>query len=123
MQISCGVHTEVPAEGAVSPNPAGIGRGVPQFGGALGMQSGGGASDARSRAYAVERAPEAFGVQRDGVYQGQERNTYRAGICWEEAKFRRPAFLGPWLLGVNGRQRRGCRASVYPRPGKGRPTP
>jgi len=36
----------------------------------------------------------AFGVQRDGVYQGQERDPYRAGVCWKAAEFRRPAFLG-----------------------------
>jgi hypothetical protein len=42
MQISCGVHPEVPSEGVVSSNPAGIGGGIPQFGGAVGMQGGGG---------------------------------------------------------------------------------
>jgi hypothetical protein len=37
MQIPCGVHTEVPAEGVVPGNPAGVRDGVPQFGGAVGM--------------------------------------------------------------------------------------
>ena len=32
MQIPCGVHPEVPAEGAESGNPAGVGGGIPQFG-------------------------------------------------------------------------------------------
>ena len=92
MQISCGVHTEVPAEGVVSSNPAGIGGSVPPFGGAVGMQSGGGASDARSRAYAVVGAAEVFGVQRDGVHQGQECDSYRTGVCVAAAEFRRPAY-------------------------------
>jgi hypothetical protein len=48
---------------------AGVGGGVPQFGGAVGVQSPSGASAARSRAYVVERAAEAFGVQRDGLHQ------------------------------------------------------
>jgi len=62
MQIPCGVHTEVPAEGVVSGNPAGVGDGVPWYGGAVGMQGGRGASDARSCAYFVGRAPEVFSV-------------------------------------------------------------
>ena len=82
-----------------------------------------GRSAARSRAHAVERAAEVFGVQRDGVYQREERDPYCAGVCRTAKELRRPAFLGAWLLGVNGRQERGCRASVYPRPGKGRQTP
>src|SRR5271169_2751882 len=122
MQISCGVHTEVPAEGAVSGNPAGIGGGVPQFGGAVGMQGGRGASDARSCAYALECATEVFGVQCDGVHQGEERDSYRTGLCGSAAEFRRPAFLGTRVLGIDGRQERGCRGSVYPEPGKSRQT-
>jgi len=55
------------AEGVVSGNPAGVGDSVPEFGGAVGMQGGGGASAARSCAYVVERATGAFGVQRVGV--------------------------------------------------------
>ena len=113
----------MPAEGVVSGNPAGVGGGVPQFGGAVGMQSGGGASDVRSCAYAVERAAEIFGVERDGLHQGEERDSYRAGICWATAEFCRPAFLGTGLLGINGRQERGSRASVHPRPRERRQTP
>jgi len=123
MQISCGVHPEMPAEGVVSSNPAGIGGSVPQFGGAVGMQSGGGASDARSRAHVVVGAAEVFGVQRDGVHQGKECDSYRAGVCGAAAKLRRPAFLGTRVLGIHGRQKRGCRAPVYPEPGKRRQTP
>jgi putative transposase len=45
------------------------------------------------------------------VYSGRRRNFYR------------PALLGAGILGVDRRQERGCRAGVYPEPGKGRPTP
>src|ERR1017187_479433 len=90
------------AEGVVSGNPAGVGEGIAQFGGAVGMQSGRGASDARSCAYAVERAAEVFGVQRDGVYLGEERDPYRAGVCWTAKEFCRPAFWarGYWVSTV-----------------------
>ena len=110
----------MPAEGIVSANPVGIGGGVAQFGGAVGMQSGGGAFDARSCAYTVECATEAFGVQRAGVHQREERDPYCAGVYGPAAELCGPAFLGARLLGVNGRQERGCRAPVYPRPGKRR---
>ena len=123
MQIACGVHPEVPAEGVVSGHPAGVGDGIPPFGGAVGMQSGRGAFDARSCAQAVERAAEVFGVERDGVHQREERDSDRAGVCRTAKELRRPAFLGTGLLGINGRQERGCRASVYPRLGERRQTP
>ena len=38
----------MPAEGVVSGHPAGVGDGVPQFGGAMGVQSGRGTSDVLS---------------------------------------------------------------------------
>src|SRR6185503_16043106 len=85
--------------------------------------AGRGALDARSRAYVVERAAEVFGVQRDGVYQGKKCHTHRASVCGTAKEFRWPAFLGAWLLGVNGRQERGCCAPVHPEPGKRRQTP
>ena len=111
------------AEGVVSGHPAGVGDSVPEFGGAVGMPGGRGASDARSCVQADERAAEVFGVYRDGVHQGKERDPYRAGVCGPTQEFCRPAFLGTRLLGSDGRQERGCRASVYPEPGKGRQTP
>jgi hypothetical protein len=36
MQRPHGVHSEVPPEGVVSGNPAGVGNGIPQYGGAVG---------------------------------------------------------------------------------------
>ena len=50
MQISCGVHTEMPAQSVVCAVAAGVGKGLSGLGRAEGKQSGGGASDARSRA-------------------------------------------------------------------------
>ena len=123
MQISWGIHPGVATEGVVSGHPAGVGDGVPEFGGAVGMPGGRGASDARSCAHALERAAEVFGVERDGVHQGKERDSYRASVCRTAKELCRPAFLGTRLLGLNGRQKRGCRAPVYPEPGTGRQTP
>ena len=71
----------------------------------------------------VQRAAEVFGGQRDGVYQGQERNSHCASLCWAAEELRGPAFLGAGLLGIDGRQERGCGASIYPRTGERRPTP
>ena len=116
------VYTEVPPEGIISGDPARIRDGVLQFGGAMGMQGGSGAYDAGSWAQVVACVAEVFGVERDGVHQGQERDSHCAGACWAATEFCRPAFLGAGLLGINGRQERGCRAPVYPRPGKRRPT-
>lgn len=42
MQISCGVHPEMPPEGGVRATQSGLGARVPQFGGTEGMQGGGG---------------------------------------------------------------------------------
>src|SRR5208283_2075005 len=123
MQISCGVHTEISAQGAVSAVAAGVGAGVSGFGRAEGMQSGRGTFDARSRAHAVVGAAEVFGIERDGVYQGQECDPPCAGVRWQAKELRRPAFLGTWVLGIDRRQKRGCRPSIYPGTGERRPTP
>ena len=113
----------MPAQGVVCAVAAGLGHGVSGFGRAEGMQSGRGASDARSRAHAVVGAAEVFGIERDGVHQGQECDPYRAGVCWTAKELRWPAFLGAGVLGIDGRQERGCRAPIYPRPGERRSTP
>jgi hypothetical protein len=120
MQIPCGVYPEMPTEGVVSGDPAGIGDGLPQFGGAVGMPGRRGAFDARSRAHVVERAAEVFGIERDGIHPGQECDSYRASLGRPTKEFCGPAFLGSGVLGVDGWQKRGCRASIHPRPGKRR---
>jgi len=88
-----------------------------------GMSGGRGPSAARPCAHAVECAAEVLGVQRDGVHQGHERDPYCASLCRPAKKLRRPAFLGPGFLGVHGRQKRGGRPAVHPKPRKGRQTP
>src|SRR5271163_1896243 len=120
MQIPCGVHSEMSAEGVVSGNPAGVGDSVPQFGGAVGVPSRGGTFDAGSCAHVVECAAEAFGIECAGIHQGKKCDSYCAGVCRTTKELCRPAFLGTWLLGVNGWQERGCRTSVYPEPRKRR---
>src|SRR2546425_1184625 len=82
MQISCRVYTEISAQGVVCAVAAGLGGGISGFERAEGMQGGGRPSDGRSRAHALERAAEIFGVQRDRVHQGQECDPHRAGACW-----------------------------------------
>src|SRR3954471_17559142 len=123
MQISRCVYTEVPTQGALCRVATGPGAGVPGFGTTEGMRSPGRASDARPRAYAVERATEILGVGGDGIHQGQERDSHRPGVCWSAKEFRWAAFLGARLLGIDGGQERGCCAAVYPGAGKGRQTP
>ena len=113
----------MPAQGVVCAVAAGIGNGVSGFGRAEGMQSGSGAFDVRSRAHAVVGAAEVFGIERDGFYQGQECHPHCQGVCRTTKELRRPAFLGTRVLGIDRRQKRGCRASLYPGPGKGRSTP
>ena len=113
----------MPAQGVVCAVAARAGGGVSGIGRTEGKQSGGGASDARSRAHVAVGAAEVFGIQRDGVHQGQECDTYRAGICWATEKLRGPAFLGTRVLGIDGRQERGRRASIYPGPGERRQAP
>jgi len=110
----------MPAQGVVGAIATRLGLGFSGFGGAEGMQSGGGASDARSRAHAAVGAAEVFGIERDGVHQGQECDPYRTGLCWAAEKLRGPAFLGTRVLGFDGGQERGCCASIYPRPGERR---
>src|ERR1700733_15261704 len=123
MQISCGVYPEVPPEGPVYAVATGLGSGVSGFGRAEGMQSGGGAPDARSRAYVVVGAAKVFGGERDGVHQGEKRDPPGASVCRAAQELRGAAFLGARVLGIDGRQERGGCASVYPRAGERRPTP
>ena len=123
MQISYGVHPEVPPEGPVCAVATGLGGGVSGFGRAEGMQSGGGTLDARSCAHVVVGAAEIFGGQRDGIHQGEKRDPSGAGVCRAAKELRGAAFLGARVLGIDGRQERGGCASVHPRPGERRPTP
>ncbi len=123
MQISRGVHTEVSAEGTVCAVAAGPGASLSGLGRAKGQQGGGGAFDVRPRAYAPERAAEILGVERDGVHQGQERDSHSASLCGPTEELRRSAFLRTRLLGIDGRQERGGGASIHPGAGEGRPTP
>ena len=70
----------IPAQGVVCAVAAGLGEGISGTGRAEGMQSGGGAADAGSRAHAVVGAAEVFAIERDGVHQGQERDPIIARV-------------------------------------------
>ena len=124
LQRPCGVHSEISTQDALRPVAAGffLRSGIPGFGRAKGMHSGRGASDARTRPPDVAGAAAVCGIKRDGVHQRQECDPHRTGVGGTTKEFCRPAFFGTGVSGVDGRQERGCRASLYPRPGEGRST-
>jgi hypothetical protein len=78
----------------------GDGAGISGIGGAKGILSGGRASDARSHARAPVGAAEGFGIERNGVYQREECDSHRPGVCRSAKELRRAAFLGAWILGT-----------------------
>mgnify|MGYP006906743438 CR=1 FL=1 len=119
MQVSRGLHPEVAPQGVVWTAAARLGGGVPLAGGAEGMEGGGGAFDARSRAHAADGATEVFGGQRDGVHQREEREPQRSVIWGTKGKLHGATLLGTWILGSDGRQGRGWRASIHRGAGEG----
>lgn len=100
-----------------------LGGGVSGFDRAEGMQSGGGAPEARSCSHVVVGAAEVVGGQRDRVHQGEKHDPPGAGVCRAAKESRGAAFLGARILSIDGRQERGGCASVHPGPGERRPTP
>jgi len=94
LQISCGVHSEMSAQAAVS-GPAPIsGRGLPEACAAERVESRGRAFDARPCPHAVVDSAKIRGVAGRRVYQGQECDPLRAGLWRAQAQLRRAAFLG-----------------------------
>ena len=59
--------------------------------------------DAGSRPHAHLDSTETFGVASDGVYQREECDPHCSGLCGAAEKFRRSAFLGARILGIDGR--------------------
>ena len=120
MQISCGVYHEMPEEDPVWANSAGVGASLSGTGTTEGMRNHRGAPHGRSRAHADLDSAEILGGAGDGVYQGQERDPHRTGICWPTAEFCGPAVLGAWVLGLDGGTGRSRGAPLHPGTGKGR---
>ena len=73
VQISCGLHSQVPQENAVRAVEAASRRGVPQIGNAEGVQGRRGAFDAGSCSHDDFDPAEICGVASNRVHQGQER--------------------------------------------------
>src|SRR6516164_11104765 len=69
-------------------------RGVPQAGGAEGVEDRGRALDAGSRAHVDLDTAEVRGVASGGVHQGQERDPSRPCVRGKEAQLCRAALLG-----------------------------
>ena len=122
MQIPCGVHPEIPTQGALrffAQTPGHIVSGV---GTAEGMRDWGRAPHGRSCAYAAFDSAEVLGIASNGVYEGQERHPDCADLRREAKELCGAALLGTRLLGIDGGTQRSCRAQVYPRAREGRPT-
>src|SRR3989454_12829697 len=85
MQIPCGVHPQVSAQGALRFVASALGQPVPRVGAPQGMRDRGGAPDGRSCAHAGLDSAEILGLAGDGVYERQERDPHCADL-WREAK-------------------------------------
>lgn len=91
MQVSCGVHSEVSAQGDVRVDTQRAWVDDEGVGPTQGERGGGGASDGRPRAHDVVDPAEVFGIRGGGVYQREERDSDRSKIygseeelCWVE---------------------------------------
>lgn len=58
-----------------------------------------------------------------GFIKGKSAIHIARVLCRTAEELRRAAFLGAGLLGIDGRQERGCGPPVHPRAGERRPTP
>jgi len=102
MQISCGVHPEIPAQGALRVAAQAPGEFVSGVGAAQGMRDWGGALDGRSCAHAGLDSAEIFGIAGHGVYQRQECDPHRADLRRQAPQLRGAALLGEGVLGLDG---------------------
>ena len=106
MQISRGVHTEVPQEDAERGAEKMSWRGISLIGGTEGESDRGRSSGVRSRAYDDRDTAEVFGVAGSRVYQGQECDPLGTGVRGEEAQLCGEAILGKKVLRFQGWPRR-----------------
>src|SRR5580658_8489708 len=98
VQIPHSVHTEIPEEEALRGDQASPWRGISPAGTTEGVLDRGGAHYGGSRAYVVERAAEALGVERGGIYERKERDPYRPAFPEAGEELRGPGVLGARLL-------------------------
>ena len=80
----------------------------------------GGAHHGGSRAYVVERAAEALGVERGGIHERKERDPYRTAFPEAGEELRGPGILGTRLLRGHGRPGHGTHPAIHRRTREGR---
>src|SRR5687768_14366604 len=117
VQIPRRFYSEVPQEDLVCRAASASGRCIPEIGRAKGKQDRGRSSSAGSRAHVDLDPPEARSVGGDRIYQGKERDPLGSRIRGEEAKLRRPTFLGEGIFRIHSRtvRSRKRRTSVWSR--------
>ena len=102
LQISRGVHPEVPETNPVRATEKRLGRGVPAIGIAKREPDRRGAFDVRSRAYDDLDTTEVFGIASGRVHQREECDPSCTSIRRAKAEFCWAEFLGSRILCVNG---------------------
>ena len=98
MQVSCGVHTEMPPQESVRTAAEGSRRCVPRTGAPEGVPDRGGAYDARPCPHADIHSAQAQGERGRRLHQRQERNLGCAALRRPRPEFHRPVILGERLL-------------------------
>lgn len=120
MQVSCGVHTEVSAQGDVWVDTQRTWADHAGVSSTEGERGGGRASDGRPCAYDVDDPAEVFGVRGGGVHQGEECDSDRSKVYGPEEELCRVEFLGEGILRVDGGAGREASAPVHQRAGERR---
>jgi len=115
VQIPHRVHTEIPEEEALRGDQASPWRSVSPIGPTEGVLDRGGTHHGGPRAYVVERATEALGVERGGIHERKKRDPYRAAFPEAGEELRGPGVLGAGLLRGHGRPGYGINPAIHRR--------
>ena len=102
MQVSCGVYSKVPTQGALWAITTGLGRSAPVTGRTERMPGRGGALDAGSCAYVAVDTAKILSILGDRVHEGQKCDPHCKGVWRAAAQLCGAELLGTGLLGVNG---------------------
>jgi hypothetical protein len=122
MQVVCGVHSGVSAQGDVWVDTQRARNNCSGIGAAQREQGGGGASSGGLCAYDADDPTEALGVRGGGIYQGEERHSNSAKVHGSEEELCGVELLGTRVLRVDGGEGRSAGAQLHPRKGKRRST-
>ena len=123
LQIPNHLCPKIPATKAIWSGETGVGDSVSPVGRTEGMSDRRGAYEARSCSHADQHSAQIGRIQRDWVYEGQERDT-RGSACFETgAELRRAAIVGPGILCRHGGKKGESDSPIHPRTrGGGSPT-